>query len=171
MFKCMCLLCIYILFFFFKFFSRDGLAGPILYYYFVMKWAHTLNVRAGFVFMTQHLQAVDVIGEWMDMLPKDAAHKFIGFDPLKDKDFYHRFIFNVLAGKWVRESRKEQSLQGRCREVIQEKILEKDIDTLPLPRQILNYIKEEKEPTLCFRILEDIEPHLILEAVEDTFTV
>ena len=38
------------------------------------------------------------------------------------------------------------------KEVIQENICGSDIDSLPLPPLILDYLRE-KEPMLCFRIL------------------
>ena len=148
---------------------RQNPFGPLMFDFFVMLWADTMmTYKDGYAFMAMHMRKEEIITHWVKHLPKDAL-KLLPRSSENVVDFPMNFHNDAI--KWVQQSRKEQGLQGRCREVIQSSLRCPQIDKLPLPRLIVDYLKE-LEPTMCFRVIKDIEPILTLDYfVEDFFTV
>ena len=163
--------CVVVLFYLFTFLPyRQGYFGPLMYDYFVEIWADTMTYEEGYFFMATHARKEVVIKHWVKNLPSNAMKLL----PRSSEDINivnFPMDFRQHAVKWLTESRKEQSLQGRCRELIQTSVGDQEIDNLPLPRIIREYLKDI-EPTRCFKVLKDIEHILTIEYyVEDLFTV
>ena len=140
--------------------------------FFVVFWVETMmTYKEGYVFMAMHISKEEVIKHWMKHLPKDAV-KLLPRSSSDPDIVNFPMDFRKDAVKWLNQSRKEQSLQGRCREVVQASLRKEKMDELPLPRLIVNYLKEELEPTMCFKVLQDIQHILTIDYyIEELFTM
>jgi hypothetical protein len=124
-----------------------------MYESFVIMWAKTMmDIRAGYLFMALQLHIRSIIAEWYKMLPYEARESLIS----SSSSLHHPFIYLHHVRTCLQTAKKVQTLQGKCREVIQENLRGgSDLKDLPLPPLICDYIKE-LEPTLCFRILIEV---------------
>ena len=132
-----------------------------------------MDIKNAFFFMALHLKTREVVERWVKMLPNDAV-KWLNPMPSSGGQVVVETSTSAspvsLPRKWLHLSRKEQTLQGRCREVIQETFSGEEMAKLPLPPIILDNLRELEAP-LCFRILYDIYPILSLQTiVEEIFT-